>query len=159
MFQYFEKHSIIGDVKDIRVSYNSLVIRTDGSVGCYLHQLNTFHTDHNNKPALLLKLITEITEIKKDNNVTMTISKKDEAGIFHTIFTQNFIVDAQEELLSSRELEILNLISQGKSSNEIGDTLCISPNTVFKHRKNMLKKMNVKSSGELLSKAIVHGLI
>jgi DNA-binding NarL/FixJ family response regulator len=74
---------------------------------------------------------------------------------------QNQVLNA-EELISSitgRELEILNLISQEKSGKDIGEMLSISVNTVETHRKNLMKKLNVKSSIGLVIFATKHNLI
>ena len=74
---------------------------------------------------------------------------------------QNQILNA-EELISSitgRELEILSLISQEKSGKDIGEMLSISVNTVETHRKNLMKKLNVKSSIGLVIFATKHNLI
>lgn len=74
---------------------------------------------------------------------------------------QNQVLNA-EELISSitgRELEILNLISQEKSGKDIGEMLSISINTVETHRKNLMKKLNVKSSIGLVIFATKHNLI
>ncbi|MFH2092782.1 MAG: helix-turn-helix transcriptional regulator [Pseudomonadota bacterium] len=49
--------------------------------------------------------------------------------------------------LSSRELEICNLIVQGCHSNAIADMLCLSVQTVNTHRKNIRKKLGINSSG------------
>lgn len=51
---------------------------------------------------------------------------------------------------TSRETEIIKLLAAGKSSSEIADILFISPQTVSKHRSNILKKSGCKSSTELL---------
>jgi DNA-binding NarL/FixJ family response regulator len=67
-----------------------------------------------------------------------------------------------EDLISSittRELEILKLISQERSGKYISDSLNISVNTVETHRKNLMKKLNVKSSVGLVIFAAKHNLI
>lgn len=61
--------------------------------------------------------------------------------------------------LTSRELEILTLISYGKSSKEIADILSISKNTVDNHRKHMLEKNAANSITELVRIAIKHDKI
>ncbi len=48
--------------------------------------------------------------------------------------------------ISKRELEILRLISEENTTNEIAKKLFISKATVDSHRKNLLKKLNVKSA-------------
>ena len=59
-----------------------------------------------------------------------------------------------EENLSSRELEILELICHGNSNIEIADKLFISKRTVDKHRANMLEKTNSKNTAQLVMNAI-----
>ncbi|GGF24049.1 response regulator transcription factor [Flavobacterium limi] len=64
-----------------------------------------------------------------------------------------------ENLLSKRELEILNLLSQGNNSVEIADQLCISVYTVRRHRQNIIQKMQVANTTEALKTAFVMGLV
>jgi ATP/maltotriose-dependent transcriptional regulator MalT len=47
--------------------------------------------------------------------------------------------------LSSRELDVLRLLCQGRSTREIGDQLCISPRTVATHVANIIGKLDVRS--------------
>ena len=53
-------------------------------------------------------------------------------------------------LLTARELEVLNLLSQGCSSKEISQKLFISPNTVEYHRKQLLRKTCAKNVAQLI---------
>lgn len=55
-----------------------------------------------------------------------------------------------EVQLSRRELEIVKLIGQGKTSQEIADALFIGKTTVDTHRKNILKKLSLSGKSELL---------
>ncbi|MEO1712327.1 MAG: response regulator transcription factor, partial [Bacteroidota bacterium] len=55
------------------------------------------------------------------------------------------------ELLTRRELEILKLLAQGKQTTEIADALYISIHTVNSHRKNMIKKLKLRNTAELIS--------
>lgn len=59
-----------------------------------------------------------------------------------------------EALLSSREAEILRMIGQGKTSQEIADILFIGKSTVDTHRKNILRKMNAQGKTDLLRIAL-----
>lgn len=52
--------------------------------------------------------------------------------------------------LSKREQEIVKLIGQGKTSQEIADILFIGKTTVDTHRKNILKKLSLQGKTELL---------
>ncbi|TXD45867.1 response regulator [Polaribacter sp. IC073] len=60
--------------------------------------------------------------------------------------------------LSSREKEVLQLIAEGKSSKEIGETLFLSPKTVDVHRNNIMKKIDLHTIPELTKYAIQKGL-
>ena len=61
--------------------------------------------------------------------------------------------------LSERELLILKLIAQGKSGNEIAESLFISNKTVSTHKARMMQKMNFQSNAELVRYAADHGLV
>ncbi|NND93737.1 MAG: helix-turn-helix transcriptional regulator [Flavobacteriales bacterium] len=56
--------------------------------------------------------------------------------------------------LTKRESEILRLIVKGMSSQEISNKLFISKETVYRHRKNMIKKTNSKNTKSLAMRAI-----
>lgn len=64
-----------------------------------------------------------------------------------------------QSLLTERELEILTLLAEEKSSREIGDELNISFRTVDTHRKNLLKKTNTSTVIGLLKYGVHHSLI
>lgn len=61
--------------------------------------------------------------------------------------------------ITPREKEVLDLVSQGKSTKQIADQLGISIRTVESHRINMLKKMKVSNTAELIKKALELKLI
>ncbi|MBF01373.1 response regulator transcription factor [Flavobacterium coralii] len=56
----------------------------------------------------------------------------------------------QDIPLSKREMEIVKLVGEGKTSQEIADMLFIEKSTVDTHRKNILKKLNLQGKSELL---------
>ncbi|WP_298779721.1 response regulator transcription factor [uncultured Polaribacter sp.] len=60
--------------------------------------------------------------------------------------------------LSSREKEVLQLISEGKTSKEIGEVLFLSPKTIDVHRNNIMKKTELFTIPELTKYAIKKGL-
>jgi DNA-binding NarL/FixJ family response regulator len=63
------------------------------------------------------------------------------------------------ESLTSREQEILELIWAGFKNKEVGQRLKISVKTVEAHRANMMKKMRVSNTAQLLKTAISGGMI
>lgn len=52
--------------------------------------------------------------------------------------------------ITKREREILSLLTEGMTSNEIASKLYISPRTVEKHRTNLLKKLDLKNTAALV---------
>ena len=62
-------------------------------------------------------------------------------------------------ILSTRESEILVLISKGFTNTEIGSKLFISDETVKTYRKRLLVKFNAKNSANLITKAFHANMI
>ena len=54
-------------------------------------------------------------------------------------------------VLTSREIEIVKLVSQGFTSKEIGKVLQLSIFTIETHRRNILKKLNLKKTTALVN--------
>ncbi|MEA2330979.1 MAG: hypothetical protein QOH58_1117 [Thermoleophilaceae bacterium] len=61
--------------------------------------------------------------------------------------------------LTPRELEIVKLVAEGYSSDEIAETLVISKKTVEHHRSNVLEKLGMRGRVELTRYAIRRGLV
>lgn len=61
--------------------------------------------------------------------------------------------------LSQREVEIVELISKGLTNSKIAEKLFLSVHTISTHRKNILKKLGVNKSSELVMYAIKTGII
>ncbi len=71
----------------------------------------------------------------------------------------NMAMEESHKKLSDREQEILTLVSEGKTTKEIAEEIFVSARTVETHRVNMMKKLNVQNSAELIKKAAHLGLI
>ena len=63
------------------------------------------------------------------------------------------------EVLSDREFEVFISLAKGKSTNEIADTMCLSPRTVGTHLYNIKQKLNANNSAEIALIAIRCGLL
>jgi DNA-binding NarL/FixJ family response regulator len=61
--------------------------------------------------------------------------------------------------ISNRELEVLKLIADGYSYKDIGKKLNISPRTVESHKNNILSKLKLNTTADLIKYAIKHRLI
>ena len=61
--------------------------------------------------------------------------------------------------LTEREKEVLRMIAEGQSNKEIAELLCLSVKTVMAHRTNIMEKLDIHSSTELVKYAIRQGLV
>ena len=65
----------------------------------------------------------------------------------------------EPEKLTTREREVVKLIAEGKSSKEVGDLLFISVRTVEHHRANIMEKLNLKNTADLVKYAVQKGYV
>lgn len=94
------------------------------------------------KNSSLKKLVEAIREVAKNNL------------FFDDAIMSKDTVTKEDIILSSREKEILRLIGEGKTSQEIADLLFIGKSTVDTHRKNILKKMSIQGKTDLIRFAV-----
>jgi len=64
-----------------------------------------------------------------------------------------------ENNLSKREIDVLKLLVIGKMNKEIANKLNISIHTVITHRKNITKKLGIKSTAAMVIYAVAHNII
>jgi two-component system response regulator NreC len=87
------------------------------------------------------------------SDITATLASNNNSTL-QTIQNGNFATG-----LTSREIEILQLIAQGHSNKEIGEKLFISHRTVDTHRTNLMKKLDINNIAGLIRFAIQKGLV
>jgi DNA-binding NarL/FixJ family response regulator len=76
-----------------------------------------------------------------------------------TSFTNNELESDHKKSITKRELEILQLVVKEYTTKEIGEKLFISNNTVDTHRKNIMRKLEVKNTVGLVKYAIKNEMI
>lgn len=103
------------------------------------------------KKAELEKAILAVASGKKyfNEEIISALMKQEE----------EVVNDFHPQSLTKRELEILVLIAQENSSQQIADKLFISLNTVETHRKNLFRKLNIKNLAGIIRYAFQHKLI
>ncbi|TYB76433.1 response regulator transcription factor [Bizionia myxarmorum] len=82
--------------------------------------------------------------------ITVSAKLLNDQNEYETKFFNNYSQSLLTDGLSNRERDVIRLLTLNKSSKEIADSLYISPNTVDTHRRNILKKLNISSTGELV---------
>jgi DNA-binding NarL/FixJ family response regulator len=65
----------------------------------------------------------------------------------------------EAESLTCREIEIVKLIAEGRSSKEIANILCLSYRTIQNHRTRIMRKLSIKKSIDLVRYAINRGFM
>ncbi|MCQ6282792.1 response regulator transcription factor [Bacillus sp. EB600] len=74
-------------------------------------------------------------------------------------FPQNKTTNEKKTPLSTREVEVLQLVAKGLSNREISENLFISEHTVKSHLKNILSKLHLVNRVQLTSYAFQQGLM
>jgi DNA-binding NarL/FixJ family response regulator len=67
--------------------------------------------------------------------------------------------DADGEVLTPREREVVKLVAEAHTTDQIAELLVISPRTVERHRENILNKLGMRDRVELTRYAIRRGLV
>jgi DNA-binding NarL/FixJ family response regulator len=87
------------------------------------------------------------------------ITSKLVGGFSHSAKSLEAGIQTRFDVLSDREREILRLITEGKSQRDIASLLFLSEATVKSHRHNIMKKLDIHKSVDLVKQALKSGLI
>ncbi|WP_185958368.1 LuxR C-terminal-related transcriptional regulator [Fodinibius sediminis] len=119
----------------------------------------------NGKDEILLtqsfyQLVGEAEE-ERGNPITLSIFISDSDGLYHLEHSKTYATENNKtsNSITPREMEILTLLAEGKTSSQIGKILYISESTVITHRKNMLEKFGLKNTSELIAYAFKTGIL
>lgn len=136
---------------------SSYTMRFKSSNGVYkqILQQNIPLTIENGKVILGLIVWMDISAYKKDDLVTYkTVLVNGNDSV--TILSQGI---CENNILTDREIRVLQLTANGLSEKEIADRLSISLHTIKSHRKNMIRKTGVKNAAELVRFGVANLII
>jgi len=103
------------------------------------------------------ELLTAIGQVRKGTVfITSYLSTEFTADIIRTCRSSG---KPPAESATTRERQVLKLVAEGKTSKEIADLLFISTRTVEHHRANFMKKLDLKSTAEVIKYALEKGYI
>ncbi len=105
--------------------------------------------DSENKPVIGLAHYTVLSP-NIEMQVCASAKLLNDKNEYETVYFNNFSQKLLSEAISNRERDIIRLLVLNYSSKEIGKSLGITANTVDTHRRNILKKLNISSTGELI---------
>ncbi|MFN8256019.1 MAG: response regulator transcription factor [Bacteroidales bacterium] len=130
------------------------------------HNLKEFQTLKNNWEnvrwlALIYLYYEQHILSHFDGIISISDSPETISAVIHKVLTSenNKPSETYDNLLSDREIEVLQQLAMGLSNKEIADKLNISVNTVITHRKNISHKTGIKTVSGLTIYAVVHKFI
>lgn len=141
-----------------KMRYDIRFRKKNGEYARILYQGVLLEHDEQGKFLRTLSVHTDITYLKKEGKPILSFIGMEGEPSFIDVGSQTIFIEDKNEL-TAREKQVLTLLIEGKLSKEISSILNISKQTVDTHRKNMLHKKNLKTTGELVGKAILHGWI
>jgi DNA-binding NarL/FixJ family response regulator len=113
----------------------------------------------------VLRFLTKKCDAHEINEAFRAIIRGEKffcSSIFNFIFEMSFSQNSYSSNplpLSARELEIVQLIAKGLIAKEISKKLNLSTHTVYTHRKNIMEKLKLRRSSELVLFAVNNGLL
>lgn len=159
LFKYYHLYSQKRKVTDLKFSFTLKIRRSDGNYIWILYEMRPFKSNSKGQPVNSILSISDISLFKKDEVNEFVVYKKSDTGLFKKIFSTSFSSTGATYKFSKRELEIISLLAEGKTSKKIGEILNLSVHTVSTHRKNMIEKSSVQNTTELIKLATIRGLI
>jgi DNA-binding NarL/FixJ family response regulator len=99
------------------------------------------------------------TIARGDYFLDSSLSRKVVERLMDNQTQEAYIMDQRYASLSSREEQVFRLLAEGQTTKEIAAKLFISPKTVENHRTNIMEKLELHSSIELIRYAVKIGLI
>lgn len=149
-------------ITEYKVSYNFRFLTASGNYEYFNHQSLILNVDENGNFSKSINIHTNINHLVQENSFKFSM-----IGLNGNPSFLNLDVYSDEEEVkaldavnfSNREIEIIRMITDGKTTTEIANQLAISPETVKSHRKNILRKSGCESSSVLAARAISEGWI
>ncbi len=142
---------------DLTFTFTCRMLTADGRTVHLSHHLIFSDFDAGGQPLSNFTLVSDISALRANTACLLHVKERTASGE-RPLRTTAFRCKAPVKF-SRRELEVLDLVNDGLSSQEIAGKLYISYNTVCTHRKNLLRKAGVKGTVELLGYARELGLV
>lgn len=144
--------------KKILLQHNYRFRHKEGHYVHLMEQVTVLKADEEGKIMVCLVHVYELPMVQPFK-IKVLINRLRTDQTYETLLTAEFPQIEEKLQLSQREKEIIKLLSAGLNSEKIADRLFISYHTVRTHRKNMLQKLGIKSTSELVAYGITHGIV
>lgn len=137
-------------------SINYRVRKDNGEYVSILRQSTPLIKNGSGEVEAYISMCTEINDLINKHQVRWNIyGPKSEC--FDEYLEQ--YLNPKDDLFTSREIDVLELLGEGYTSREISNELHISVNTVNSHRKKLMKKANVNKTVDLIMYAKENGYL
>lgn len=141
--------------KEYKLVYDYRVRSKNGAYIRFLHQMVLFEVDKDFNSWILL-IISDVLSSYPEN-------EKPRRFLFntktHKVHLFNKEAGIKSYLLTKREKEVIELISQGLDSKLIADKLCVSVSTINNHRQHILQKTGTRNVAQAISYLKCIGLV
>lgn len=132
--------------------------------------LTSYHSKSFISNMIDVGAVSYVVKNSTPQELTKTINEVADKGFYYSdevlgiiqsdlLSSKKIKSSLDSKFISSRELEVLQLICQQKSTSEIGEKLFISPRTVEGHRNNLLLKTESKNIAGLVMFAIQNAIV
>ncbi|MBA4321944.1 MAG: DNA-binding response regulator [Odoribacter sp.] len=144
---------LISQIKKIRQSTAVLMLSIHSEELYAIRALKCGASGYLTKSSLPEELISAIYKVSRgERYITATLADK---------LADSLLSESEKplhQLLSSRELEVLNLFASGKTVIQIAGELSLSPKTISTYRVRLLGKLNLDTTADLIRYAILEGI-
>jgi two-component system, NarL family, invasion response regulator UvrY len=145
---------ILKQIRDFGIKAPVLVISMYPEEQYAVRVLKAGASGFLNKDTATEELITAFHKVLSGKKYISTSLAEKLAEGFDTTNTKPI-----NELLSDREMQVLQLIASGKSVGTIAEEISLSVNTISTYRTRILEKLNLTNNAELMRCAIDNGLV
>ncbi|GAB1308711.1 hypothetical protein KH5_13940 [Urechidicola sp. KH5] len=149
LMQFTMNEIAVEDRRNMTYVWNYRMINSNGAYVNIVQNTTPLEFDEHDKPIIGL---AHYTVLHGEVPMPITASAKlmNEQNEYETVYFNNFSQRLLTDGLSNRERDVIRLLALDYTSKEISSKLNISSNTVDTHRRNILKKLKVSSTGELV---------
>lgn len=105
------------------------------------------------------QLVVSINQVANGGAAISPVMAGKLFDVLRQLVVHHDMVGARKPTLTGREIEVLEMVSEGRTSRQIGDLLFISENTVKNHIRNILDKLGLHSRNEAVLYAVRENLI
>jgi len=143
------KEVAVADRSKMNYTWNYRLKNGQGDYVNIVQNTTPLEFDNANKPIIGLAHYTVLSP-----NIKMQICASakvlNDRNEYETVYFNNFSQQLLSDGISNKERDVIRLLVLKHTSKQIDERLSISSNTVDTHRRNILKKLNISSTGELI---------